>query len=207
MENEQTKTHEVIKIYGLNIPVEIYDFFRTAGVVLVLCTFFYVFIASPNQIEGDSMLPSLFDHELIITDKIDPLLKGINAELGMHYQRGDIVVFQKPGHKDFVKRIIGMAGEKVSIHDGTVFINGKRLEENYVKDIYTLGGDFILNNGQELLIPENRVFVLGDNRTDSLDSRYSEIGFININWIKGKVIARYWPITRISLFYKPNYNI
>jgi len=207
MEIEQIKPKEVVNIYGIKIPLEVYDFFRTAGVVFVLCIFFYIFIATPNQIEGDSMVPNLFDRELIITDKIDVILSHINSQLGISFSRGDIVVFQKPEHKDFVKRIIGLPGEKISIHDGHVYINGNPLEEKYINETYTIGGDFILNSGQEILIPEDRYCVLGDNRSDSLDSRYSDIGFINKDWIKGRVIARYWPVTRFSLFNKPIYNI
>lgn len=207
MENEQYKTEEVVNIYGLKLPLEVYDFFRTAGFVLILCTFFYIFIAAPNQIEGDSMIPNLINSDLIITDKIDKILNQISDKLGLQYSRGDIVVFQKPGHKDFVKRIVGMPGERISIHNGHIFVNGSLLEEEYINNVYTVGGDFALNSGEEILIPDGRYFVLGDNRMDSLDSRYSEIGLINKDWIKGRVIARYWPITRFSLFSKPNYNI
>lgn len=206
MENEQIQTNGKVQIFGLNIPLEIYDFFRTAGIVLILCGFIYVFVATPNQVEGDSMLPALASNELIITDKIDQLLSKVNDNFGIKYVRGDIVVFQKPGHKDFVKRIIGLPGEEISIHNGHVIINKEELEEDYLVNTYTIGGDFV-EDDSTIIIPENRYFVLGDNRMDSLDSRYSEIGLINKDWIKGKVIARYWPFTRFSLFNKRNYNI
>jgi len=207
METEQIQTDTKVQIFGLNIPLEIYDFFKTAGIVLVLCGFIYIFIATPNQVEGDSMLPTLSHNELIITNKIDQLLGKLNDSFGLKYSRGDIVVFQKPGHKDFVKRIVGLPGEKISIKNGHVLINQKELQEDYLMDVYTIGGDFITNNDTEIIVPENRYFVLGDNRMDSLDSRYSDIGLINKDWIKGKVIARYWPFTRFTLFNKRNYNI
>lgn len=206
MDIEQIKI-EKKEIFGFYIPLEIYDFFKTAGIVLVLCGFIYIFIASPNQVEGDSMMPNLSNNELIVTDKIDGLLYHVNDNLGLQYSRGDIIVFQRPGFKDFVKRIIGLPGEKISIKNGHVFVNGKELKEDYLGDVYTIGGDFISNTGEEIFIPENRYFVLGDNREDSLDSRFSEIGLINKDWVKGKVIARYWPITRFSLFSKQIYNI
>lgn len=207
MDTEQMQVEQMINVFGVNVPLGIYDFFRTAGIVLMFCTFVYLFIATPNQVEGNSMLPALASHELIITDKFDQIISNINNSFGIKYTRGDIVVFQKPGHRDFVKRIIGLPGERVSIENGHIFINHKELEEDYLMDVYTVGGDFIHSNEIEILIPENRYFVLGDNRMDSLDSRYSDIGLINKDWIKGKVIARYWPLTRFSLFNKPNYNI
>lgn len=207
METQQIEVDQKVNVFGIAIPIEVYDFFKTAGIVLILCGFVYIFIATPNQVEGDSMLPTLASHELIITDKIDQIINTFNQSLGIKYTRGDIIVFQKPGYRDFVKRIIGLPGEKVSIKSGHIFINQKELEEDYLMDVYTVGGDFINSNEIEILIPENRFFVLGDNRMDSLDSRYTDIGLINKDWIKGKVIARYWPLTRFSLFNKPNYNI
>lgn len=207
MINEQKLNVQTVDIFGLNMPIEVYDFFRTAGFVLILCTVVYLFIASPNQVEGNSMYPNLSDKDLIITDKIDRLIKNINNNLGLEYSRGDIVVFQKPGHKDFVKRIVGLPGEHVSISEGQVLINGEKLQENYIEQSYTIGGDFVTDDGDEIIIPEDRYFVLGDNRMDSLDSRYSELGLINKDWIKGKVIIRYWPVSKFSLFDNQIYNI
>lgn len=206
METE-VQLNKYVPILGLNIPIEVYEFFKTAGKVLIICTFFYLFIATPNQVEGDSMAPILNSGELIITDKIDNFLVNVSSNLGTGYQRGDIVVFQKPKYKDFVKRIVGLPGEKISIKNGHVFVNEIELKEDYVLEHTTLGGDFLSSEGPEILIPEDRYLVLGDNRIDSLDSRYNDIGLINKAWIKGRVILKYWPLSSFTIFKRPIYNI
>lgn len=206
MNNEQ-QLNKSVKIFGTNIPIEFYDFFKTAGKVFIVCIIIYIFIATPNQVEGNSMSPALNNGELIITDKVDHFLSTLSSSFGTGYRRGDIIVFKKPKHKDFVKRIVGLPGEKVSIKNGHVFINEVELKEEYILEHTTLGGDFLSSEGSEIFIPEDRYLVLGDNRIDSLDSRYSEIGLINKAWIKGKVILRYWPINKLVLYKTPVYNI
>lgn len=207
MDDEQLQQNTKVQIFGFNVPIEIYDFFKTAGVVLVICLLVYIFIATPNQVEGDSMIPTLSNGDLIITDRVSQWLGNALKSSNFDYNRGDIIVFQKPGFKDFVKRIVGLPNEKISIHNGHVFINDIELKEDYISSDSTVGGNFITNDGTEILVPANRYLVLGDNRLDSLDSRYEDIGLINRDWIKGKVLLRYWPITLFNVFQKPMYNI
>ncbi len=207
MDEEILQEKLTVPVLGFNVPIEVYDFFRTAGIVLVLCILVYIFIATPNQVEGDSMIPTLSNKDLIITDRVSQWMGNILKDSTFSYERGDIIVFQKPGFKDFVKRIVGLPGERISIHNGRVFINEVELTEDYIYQDSTMGGNFITNDGQEILVPENRYFVLGDNRIDSLDSRYEDIGLINRDWIKGKVLLRYWPLTVFNVFENPMYNI
>ncbi|CAG1023133.1 signal peptidase I [Patescibacteria group bacterium] len=207
MDEEILQENLTVPVLGFNVPIEVYDFFRTAGIVLVLCILVYIFIATPNQVEGDSMIPTLSNKDLIITDRVSQWMGNILKDSTFSYERGDIIVFQKPGFKDFVKRIVGLPGERISIHNGRVFINEVELTEDYIYQDSTMGGNFITNDGQEILVPENRYFVLGDNRIDSLDSRYEDIGLINRDWIKGKVLLRYWPLTVFNVFENPMYNI
>jgi len=207
MDEEILQEKLTVPVLGFNVPIEVYDFFKTTGIVLVLCILVYIFIATPNQVEGDSMIPTLSNKDLIITDRVSQWMGNILKDSTFSYERGDIIVFQKPGFKDFVKRIVGMPGERISIHNGRVFINEVELTENYIYQDSTMGGNFITNDGQEILVPENRYFVLGDNRIDSLDSRYEDIGLINRDWIKGKVLLRYWPLTVFNVFENPMYNI
>ena len=114
---------------------------------------------------------------------------------GNDLQRGDIITFDSElttglgMKKILVKRIIGLPGDKISISDGKVYINGEAQEEPYTKDGYTS------TTMDEVTVPEGYIFVLGDNRQNSTDSRSPEVGFIDINRIRGKVVFRLFPIS------------
>ena len=114
---------------------------------------------------------------------------------GNELQRGDIITFDSElttglgMKKILVKRIIGLPGDKISISDGKVYINGEAQEEPYTKDGYTS------TTMDEVTVPEGYIFVLGDNRQNSTDSRSPEVGFIDINRIRGKVVFRLFPIS------------
>jgi signal peptidase I len=107
-------------------------------------------------------------------------------------RRGDIIVFQYPldPNRDFVKRVVGLPGEMVTINNGYIFINGEELDEPYLG---TRGNSYM----EPTLIEPNSYFVLGDNREGSSDSRYW--GNVGIDEIVGKVMLRYWPFPEFSL--------
>ena len=107
-------------------------------------------------------------------------------------KREDIVVFNFPNdpNRDFVKRIIGLPGEMVSIKNGEVFIDGLGLDEPYIS---AKDSDYM----KPILVPQNSYFVLGDNRHASSDSRHW--GSVSIDQIVGKVVMRYWPMSQFSL--------
>ena len=114
---------------------------------------------------------------------------------GNDLKRGDIITFDSElttglgMKKILVKRIIGLPGDRVSISEGKVYINGEAQEEPYTKDSYTS------TTMDEVTVPEGYIFVLGDNRQNSTDSRSPEVGFIDINRIRGKVVFRLFPIS------------
>jgi len=178
------------------------DFLQSIVVAVSICIVVYLFIATPNQIDGQSMEPNFSNGEIILTNKITHWFGGtqIGKSLGMDYGRGDVVVFQKPGFNDFIKRIIAIPGDTIAINDGSVYINNIKLKEEYLgENTYTRGGTFVKENTEPVVVPEGNYFVMGDNRSNSHDSRYIDIGFINRDWLKGKVILRYWPIYKLSL--------
>lgn len=125
--------------------------------------FFLIFLPgcslSPVRVQGTAMLPNFKDGDRVLIDK--------NVE---QLNRGEVVIFfyPKDTSKQYIKRIIGLPGEKIEIKDGSIFINGKFLEEFYVDQSYNQTKD----NFPEKLISENNYFVLGDNRDNSSDSRY-----------------------------------
>lgn len=142
------------------------------------------------------MFPNFHDKEHILTDLVS--LRFNNPK------RGDVVVFKAPPdpEKDFIKRVIGVPGDSVSLKDGDVYINGKLLDESvYLKpDVKTYGGSF-LGDGQSITVPQDSYFVMGDNRSNSSDSR--AWGFIKTGDIIGRSLLVYWPPDRVKTIKNP----
>jgi signal peptidase I len=141
------------------------------------------------------MVPTFHDLEYILTDKVSYRFSAP--------QRGDVVVFQAPkDHElDFIKRVIGLPGEKIKIQNGSVFIyndknpGGVKLNEPYTSDPYTSPGDFA-KEGSTTSIAADQYFVMGDNRPRSSDSRVW--GLVTRKEIVGRAWLRYWPLNKIK---------
>lgn len=155
-------------------------------IAVVLALIIRTFILQPFWIPTGSMETTLMVQDHIIVNKIGYRFK--------EPQRGDIVVFKYPvdPSRDFVKRLIGMPGDKVEIKNSKLYINGSLVPENYlpahVKDF---------GNYQSGIIPENHYFMMGDNRNNSDDSR--NWGTLPRENIIGKAVLVYWPLDRIQL--------
>ena len=171
------------------------DFIETIVTALVIFVIFYLFLFQPHQVKGKSMIPAFEDAEYLLTNKITYRFNNP--------QRGDIVIFKSPQNKkyDYIKRIIALPGEKISLKDGKIFINGSSLNESLYlpENIYTKGGNFLAEE-KELEIPENQYFVVGDNRLNSSDSR--EWGYITMENIIGKAWLIYWPPSKFGFIPK-----
>lgn len=152
-------------------------FWMILGIVIVLLIGVRVFVLDWIWISGESMLPTLEDGELVLAEK---LTKDNLAG-------GDIAIVRYPDGMQCVKRIMGTAGDAIEIRDSQLILNGKIIEEPYVKEQEF--GDM----GQ-VIVPENTVFVMGDNRNNSLDSREPTVGPIPRENIVGKVVAVIWPM-------------
>lgn len=155
-------------------------FFGPPILLIPLLVAVYFFIAQPFQIIGNSMAPNYQNSQYYIAEKISYRLTSP--------KRRDVVVFENPKYPDklHIMRLVGLPGNTISLKDGIVYINKEKLDENlYLKtNTKTYGGSF-LKDGQELTIPQNHYFVLGDNRTLSSDSR--AWGFIPQKNIIGKI--------------------
>ncbi len=137
------------------------------------------------------MEPSFFDKEYILTDKISYRFR--------EPKRGEVIIFRAPKNQelDYIKRIIGLPGEKIKINTEGIFVNGQKLEESYLGESgITFSGPF-LQLGQDLLVPQGEYFVLGDNRTHSSDSR--EWGTVSRPDIIGHAWMIYWPPKRFGI--------
>jgi len=158
---------------------------RDLLVSLAISAFIIIFLYQPVKVEGVSMMPGLEDQERIFVNKFVYRWEPI--------QRGDIIVFRYPRDtsKSYIKRVIGVAGDRVHIVKGQVYVNGEALDEDYVPSDYADGRSY-----PELVVPRNSYFVLGDHRTMSSDSR--EFGPVNDRYIYGKAVFGYWPMEKLG---------
>lgn len=168
---------------------------QTIIVSLAITIFVYLVVAMPNEVLSVSMEPTFKEGDLIITNRT---IQWLGGSEGYNYKRGDIVVFQQPGNPDLIKRVVGLPGDVIMIKDGKVFVNDQELVESYLnKSVVTRGADF-MREGKPITVPAGSYIMMGDNRGNSHDSRYGDIGFVKREHMKGKVILRYWPYQRIS---------
>jgi signal peptidase I len=163
-----------------------------ASIFLVI----YIFLFRPFQVSGESMFPTFKNKEYILTNIV--ALKLGNPV------KGDVIVFKAPTdkEKDFIKRVIGLGGDTVSVKDGYVYVNDKKLDEHaYLHDdVMTYGGAF-LKDGESVTVPTGEYFVMGDNRPYSSDSR--EWGFLERKDIIGKSFFVYWPVNTMRVVTNP----
>ena len=173
------------------------DTIQTIVVALAIFVVVYLFLLQPNQVKGASMEPSFHDNEYILTDKV-------SYRLG-NPKRGDVVVFKSPRNPeiDYIKRVIGLPGERVKIMGGFVLINDKKLNETYLPSTTVVFPGAFLSEGKELKIAPGEYFLMGDNRNHSSDSR--EWGPIPKSDIVGRSFFRYWPPAEFGFLPKTDY--
>lgn len=180
----------------------IVDMLQSVVVALFICIILYLFILTPNQVDGYSMCPNFDDGQLLLTNKLSVWLgdSPFGKSMGLDYTRGDVVVFQKPGReKALIKRVIGIPGDKVSLRDGRIYVNNERVDESYIPAERRSGGGSYLGEGEEITVDPASYFLMGDNRNNSLDSRFNDIGQVKREWLQGKVILTYWPLNTFSI--------
>ena len=179
------------KIYNFLI-----DTIQTLLLVFAVFLVIYVFLFRPFRVSGNSMDPTFFDKQYILTNIIT--LKFGNP------QRGDVIVFKAPldPEKDYIKRVIGVPKDTVFIKDGEVYVNGVLLDQSKYQKLSdkTYGGSF-LKEEESVTVPPDSYFVMGDNRSGSSDSR--EWGFVPIKSIIGKSFFVYWPLDKMQLVKNP----
>jgi len=169
------------------------DIIETVVIALSIFLIIYLFVASPHQVNGQSMVPTFQSGEYVLSDKV-------SYKVGSPH-RGEVIVFHAPESAncpkgtgcDFIKRVIGQPGESIEVHDNAIWINGRKLDEPYIpKDFEILPGP--ATRGKSVVLGPNEYFVCGDNRPYSSDSR--SWGPITKNDIVGKAVFRYWPLNK-----------
>lgn len=180
------------------------DLIETFVIGLSLFLVVYLFFMQPHQVSGLSMFPNLHSDDYVLTDKV-------SYRVGTP-QRGDIVVFHAPPAAhcpagtgcDFIKRVLGLPGESIEVKNNGIYVNGTLLDEPYLpEDTQTMANAF--TNGRVVSLGEDEYFVVGDNRTNSSDSR--SWGPISSKNIVGKAFFRYWPFNAVKVIQSPGYAI
>ena len=157
-----------------------------------------VFLLQAFYIPSLSMYPTLHEGDRVLVNKLSYHLHDVN--------RGDVIVFERPPSEtssnipDLIKRVVGLPGESITIENGAVFIDGQRLDEKYLPDgtvTSTANAPNKCTPDAPCVVPEGKVWVMGDNRGDSKDSRY--FGAIDESSIVGRAFITVWPLGRFGL--------
>lgn len=158
---------------------EIWDWLRSILIAIVLAMLIRLFLFEVFVVEGRSMYPTLIEAERVMVNKL--VYRFDNPGLG------DIVVFEFVPGRDFIKRVIGVEGDKIEIINGRLYINNKLLDEPYLlenMEVYNYG---------PVIVPPGYLFLMGDYRQNSMDSRDPRVGFISEEDIKGRAFFIFWP--------------
>jgi signal peptidase I len=168
-----------------------FDFAKTLVIAFLLAQLVMVSVAQAFQVEQYSMEPTLLPHDRVLVNKFLYKLR--------EPRYGDIVVLRYPRdpHRNYIKRIVGLPGDKVQITDGHLVVNDERIVELYVNDKSGKpSGNYDITT-----VPEDSFFVLGDNRNNSEDSR--AFGFLKRDHVVGQAVMIYWPLRRIRVLRIP----
>jgi len=181
---------------GFSIGNFILEFVQSIVLALSVFVLLYLFVAQPNQVKGNSMLPNFVDGQYLLTDKL-------SYQLG-NPQRGDVVVFKAPPSEpcaadecEYIKRVIGVPGDRVMVRGGEVYLNGSKLDQKFLPDDFVSDAGAFNQEGVEKDVPDGQYLCFGDNRSHSRDGR--EFGPIEKKLIVGKAFFIYWPVNYMGL--------
>lgn len=167
-----------------SIGREILEWAITLGLAVGLALSVHTWVGEIVTIDGPSMQPHLYKDEKVLVGRVEYYFRSP--------KRGDIVLVPFPdSDQHYIKRVIGLGGERVSIKDGSVYINGKKLDEPYIPES-------INDDMDEVTVPQDSILVMGDNRNNSHDSRYPDVGPIQVDKVQGRAYALVWPFDKFT---------
>lgn len=177
----------------------LYDALQTVLLIAAVLLVMYIFVLQPHQVDGQSMYPTFHNGDLLLSYLLPVRFDDL--------KRGDVVVFNSPVEADklYIKRIIAVPGDRVKVQDGRVYLNGQLLDESsYLKpEVVTYGGAG-MQDGDERVVPDGFVTVMGDNRENSSDSR--AWGFLPKTKLIGKSLLRLLPLKDFQFITNPLKN-
>ncbi|MDQ0257012.1 signal peptidase I [Evansella vedderi] len=181
----------------INWKKEIWSWTKTFIVVILVVSIVRGFFFTNYIVYGQSMMPTIEDGERIIVNKIGYEMNEPD--------RFDLIIFHATQDTDYIKRVIGLPGDTIEYKDDVLYVNDVAVREEFLashRDAYTTGlftENFTLESVTgSSIVPEDHVFVLGDNRRNSIDSRH--IGFVEFKEIVGKANLAYWPPKNLRIF-------
>ncbi|ERI92892.1 signal peptidase I [Clostridiales bacterium oral taxon 876 str. F0540] len=159
---------------------------KSVIIAIVAAVLIITFVFETVSVDGLSMFPTLDNKDRLIVEKVSYYFRNPKVD--------DIVVLKYPAdiREKFIKRVVAISGDKVKIEDNRLYINGVEKKEPYLNE------KFINGTFNEVTVPENTVFVLGDNRNNSRDSRFPDVGFVNKKLIVGRAVLRLYPFNKIG---------
>jgi signal peptidase I len=200
------------KIHKSNTPEKIWEYVKAIGTALILALLIRTFAVQAFKIPSGSMIPTLLVGDHLLVNKI---VYGTPVDIPFtnvtvfhmpglrHPQRGEIIVFKYPEDptRDFIKRTVAVEGDTIQMIDKKVYVNGKPVEEPFTQHT-----DASLRMGQleprdnfgPYLVPKNKLFMMGDNRDQSYDSRFW--GYVDIKQVRGKAMIIYWSWDSMKTF-------
>lgn len=189
---------KLILEYLRKVYLKFLDASQTLLFFVAILLIIYMFIAQPHEVTGSSMHPTFKDKELLLSFLLDSNIKSL--------KHGDVIVFHSPVEEDklYIKRVIAKPGDTIQVKNGKVILNGKVLDESkYLnKEVATYGATF-LNDGSVVAVPKGHLFVMGDNRSYSSDSR--AWGFLAEDKLIGRSIFRFLPLRTFTLIQRNPY--
>jgi signal peptidase I len=176
----------------------LFEIAETLVLTVVIFLAIQNFVTQPYRIEQQSMQKTLDDGQFVLVDKLTPHFRD--------YSRGDIIVFHPPGQPDsatpYIKRVIGVAGDRIELRGGFVLVNGLRIEEHYTYDDQPTQPR---GTQTAWTMTQGQLFVMGDHRTNSTDSRARDVGPVPVGSVIGRAWLRYWPLSKLGVLETPSY--
>ncbi len=164
---------------------EVKDWVMSIAIAVVAALLIRTFIVELYVVDGPSMRPTLQHDERLVVNKFIYHLRAP--------EKGEVIIFRYPRDpsRDFIKRVIATAGDTIEIKDGHVYVNDQLLREDYILEKTR-------TEYPKVTIPEGTIFVMGDNRNNSEDSRFPDVGFVPLDLVKGKAVLIFWPTSEIK---------